>query len=237
MVAIYPITLAQAEVRKAGKSLLGPLDLSLAKDGLTIVIGPNGAGKSTLLKTLHGMERLRGGTLNWSVSKSDALARQAFVFQTPIVLRRSVQDNVAYPLHLRGQDKRAAKAKAAQWLEKVGLRAAAAQRASDLSGGERQKMALARAMITTPDVLLLDEPCANLDGQATRDIETLLLDAHAGGMRIVMATHDLGQARRLATDVLFLHKGQLREHTPAPQFFKSPQSAEARAFVAGDIVP
>ena len=98
-------------------------------------------------------------------------------------------------------------------------------------------MALARAMITTPDVLLLDEPCANLDGQATRDIETLLLDAHAGGMRIVMATHDLGQARRLATDVLFLHKGQLREHTPAPQFFKSPQSAEARAFVAGDIVP
>jgi tungstate transport system ATP-binding protein len=230
------MTLAAAEVRKSGKRLLGPVDLTLQPTGFTIVMGPNGAGKSTLLKTLHGMERLRRGQRSWAVAQDIALARQAFVFQTPVVLRRSVLDNVAYPLTLRGTAKREAQAAARRWLDVVGLSEAAAQRASDLSGGERQKMALARALITEPDGLLLDEPCANLDGQATREIETLLLNAHKNGMRIVMATHDLGQARRLATDVVFLHKGALIEHRPAPQFFQSPTSSQASAFLAGDIV-
>lgn len=236
MVAIYPITLESAEVRKSGKPLLGPLDLTLGPKGFTIVMGPNGAGKSTLLKTLHGMERLRGGRRSWAVPQDAALARQAFVFQTPVVLRRSVLDNVSYPLALRGTPKAEAQAAARHWLSVVGLEGAAAQRASDLSGGERQKMALARALITEPEVLLLDEPCANLDGRATREIETLLLNAYRDNMRIVMATHDLGQARRLASDVVFLHQGQLQEHTPAPQFFQTPATTQARAFIAGDIV-
>ena len=236
MVAIYPIHLNAIEVRKSGKCLLGPLDLTLAPEGFTIVMGPNGAGKSTLLKTLHGMERVRGGSRAWAVPETEALTRQAFVFQTPVVMRRTVLDNVAYPLTLRGMSKREAQAAAQGWLSVVGLSKAAAQRASDLSGGERQKMALARALITEPEVLLLDEPCANLDGQATREIESLLLDAHKNGMRIVMATHDHGQARRLASEVLFLHKGKLLEQTPAPQFFETPQTPEAKAFIAGDIV-
>ncbi len=236
MVAIYPINLDGVEVRRSGKCLLGPLDLTLAPEGFTIVMGPNGAGKSTLLKTLHGMERVRGGTRTWAVPETEALKRQAFVFQTPVVMRRTVLDNVAYPLTLRGLSKREAQAAAQGWLSVVGHSKAAAQRASDLSGGERQKMALARALITEPEVLLLDEPCANLDGQATREIESLLLDAHKNGMRIVMATHDHGQARRLASEVLFLHKGKLLEQTPAPQFFETPQTPEAKAFIAGDIV-
>lgn len=236
MVAIYPITLAAAEVRKSGKRLLGPVDLTLSLEGFTIVLGPNGAGKSTLLKTLHGMERLRKGTREWALPQAEALPRQAFVFQTPVVMRRSVLENVCFPLTLRGTPKQEAKATAQHWLSVVGLSDAAAQRASDLSGGERQKMALARAMITKPEVLLLDEPCANLDGRATREIESLLLDAHKNGMRIVMATHDLGQAKRLASEVIFLHQGQLQEHSPAPDFFKSPKSPQARAFIAGDIV-
>lgn len=236
MVAIYPIHLEGVEVRKSGKCLLGPLDLTLAPEGFTIVMGPNGAGKSTLLKTLHGMERVRAGTRTWAVPEAEALTRQAFVFQTPVVMRRTVLDNVAYPLTLRGVSKREAQAAAQGWLSVVGLSKAAAQRASDLSGGERQKMALARALITEPEVLLLDEPCANLDGQATREIESLLLNAHKDGMRIVMATHDHGQARRLASEVLFLHKGKLLEQTPAPQFFETPQTPEAKAFIAGDIV-
>ena len=236
MVAIYPIHLNAIEVRKSGKCLLGPLDLTLAPEGFTIVMGPNGAGKSTLLKALHGMERVRGGTRSWRLPEAEALIRQAFVFQTPVVMRRTVLDNVAYPLTLRGLAKREAQAAAQGWLSVVGLSRAAEQRASDLSGGERQKMALARALITEPEVLLLDEPCANLDGQATREIENLLLNAHKDGMRIVMATHDHGQARRLASEVLFLHKGKRMEQTPAPQFFETPKTPEAKAFIAGDIV-
>ena len=179
---------------------------------------------------------MRGGTRTWAVPETEALTRQAFVFQTPVVMRRTVLDNVAYPLTLRGVSKPEAQAAAQGWVAVVGLSNAAAQRASDLSGGERQKMALARALITEPEVLLLDEPCANLDGQATREIENLLLNAHENGMRIVMATHDNGQARRLASEVLFLHKGKLLEQTPAPQFFETPQPPEATAYIAGDIV-
>lgn len=236
MVAIYPIALSAAEVRKSGKRLLGPIDLTLPPEGFTIVLGPNGAGKSTLLKTLHGMERLRKGTREWALPQAVALPRQAYVFQTPVIMRRSVLENVSFPLILRGTAKQEAKAAAQHWLSVVGLSDAAAQRASDLSGGERQKMALARAMITKPEVLLLDEPCANLDGRATREIETLLLDAHKNGTRIVMATHDLGQAKRLASEIIFLHQGQLLEHAPAPDFFAAPKSPQARAFIAGDIV-
>ena len=236
MVAIYPISLTRAEVRKQGKRLLGPVDLTLAEKGVTIVLGPNGAGKSTLLKVLHGMERLRAGQRQWAVPDAEALPRQSFVFQTPVVMRRSVLENVAYPLLLRNESRIDARRQASDWLARVGLSAMAGQRASDLSGGERQKMALARALITEPDVLLLDEPCANLDGRATKDIEALLQEAQAGGLRIVMATHDLGQARRLATDVVFLHSGSLLEHSAATAFFQTPQTPQARAFLAGDIV-
>lgn len=236
MVAIYPIQFSGAEVRKSGKTLLGPLDLTLGAEGVSIVLGPNGAGKSTLLKLMHGMGRLRSGTRTWAVGENEALDKQGFVFQTPVVMRRSVVENVAYPLRIRGVPKREALQTAETWLDRVGLGSAAHRRASVLSGGERQKMALARAMISEPEVLLLDEPCANLDGRSTREIEGILATAHEDGMRIVMATHDLGQAKRLASEIIFLHQGKLLEHTPAPSFFKSPKSEQARAFLAGDIV-
>lgn len=236
MVAIYPHQLTGATVRKSGKTLLGPIDLTLAPTGLTIVMGPNGAGKSTLLKLLHGMERLRDGTQNWAVPPQEALAHQSFVFQTPVLLRRSVMDNLTYPLTLRAHPKAKAQAAAHRWLKDVGLSDAAPQRAALLSGGEKQKLALIRAMITEPEVLILDEPCANLDGRATREIETLLQQAQSRGMRIIMATHDIGQAKRLASDVVFLHQGQLMEHADAAHFFAAPKTPQAQAFLAGDIV-
>ncbi|MGH1467028.1 MAG: ATP-binding cassette domain-containing protein [Cognatishimia sp.] len=233
---LFPLQVSDIVVRKRKQRLLGPLSLQLGAKGVTVVMGPNGAGKSTLLKALHGMERLSEGQIQWQMAKTEAQRRQAFVFQTPTVLRRSTLDNVAYPLILLGANKAKARAEAMGWLAQVGLAEAAHRRASVLSGGERQKMALARALIRNPAVLFLDEPCANLDGRATREIEALLQQASQAGTRLVMATHDVGQARRLADEVLFIHKGALLEHSPAPGFFTTPQTPQARAYLNGDII-
>ncbi len=235
--SILPLDVKNAEVRRRGKTLIGPLSTTISAEGFSIVMGPNGAGKTTFLRMLHGMERLkRGGSLRWQCAEKEARTRQAFVFQAPIMMRRSALDNVAYPLILHGVGRKDARRQAAAWLERVGLGDSSTKQATILSGGERQKLAIARALIRGPDVLFLDEPCANLDGRATREVEAVLKDAHDGGTRIVMATHDLGQAKRLAQDVWFIHHGNILEITAAEQFFTQPTTTEARAFVSGDIV-
>lgn len=235
--AILPLTVRAAEVWRRGKKLVGPVSLEVSRGGLSIVMGPNGAGKTTLLRMLHGMERLgKGGVMTWQVPEPDTRAHQAFVFQAPIMMRRSALDNVAYPLITHGVARGQAREKAAEWLAKVGLADSADKQATVLSGGERQKLALARALIRDPQIVFLDEPCASLDGRATREFEEILLRAHTAGTRIVMSTHDVGQARRLAQDVWFIHHGQILEQTPAEQFFETPESMEARAFLKGDII-
>ena len=233
---ILPLKLSGAVARRYGKVLVGPVDLELAEQGFTIVMGPNGAGKTTLLRLMHGLQRLAEGEVRWAVPEAEARARQAFVFQTPIMMRRYVVDSIAYPLRLRGVAKAPARAQAELWAEKVGLGNVLMRPAPVLSGGEKQKLALARALITEPAILFLDEPCANLDGRATREIEHLLTEAQAGGTRIVMATHHMGQACRLASDVVFLYAGKVHETGPADAFFKGPRTAEAAAFIKGDIV-
>jgi tungstate transport system ATP-binding protein len=236
MVSILPLTLVGGVVKKRGKRVLGPVDLTVSERGFTIVLGPNGSGKTTLLRTLHGLERLREGRLDWQVPLARARARQAFVFQTPIMLRRSVIENLAYPLRVSGVARAESEARAKDWAARVGLAGALEVSAPRLSGGERQKLALARALIRTPDILYLDEPCANLDGQATREIEAILIDVEAQGVRILMSTHDVGQARRLASDVVFLMGGQVIEQGPAQVFFKKPATRQAEALLRGDIV-
>lgn len=233
---ILPLQLSGACVFIRGKRIIGPIDMALEGRGITVVMGPNGAGKTTLLRLMHGMERLAAGSRAWSVSEAEARQRQAFVFQTPILMRRSVRDNLAYPLLVHGMTRQAARDRAAEWLPRIELQDAAMRSATHLSGGEKQKLALARALIREPEVLFLDEPCSNLDGRAMREIEAMLQIAHEAGTRIVMATHDLGQARRLASDVVFLYRGQLHESGPADAFFETPQTPEARAFLNGDIV-
>ena len=230
------VTLTSAIVKRRGKTILGPVDLTLPDHGFTIVLGPNGSGKTTLLKILHGVERLSGGNAAWSATEEIARQSQAYVFQTPIMLRRSVAQNLAYPLELIKTPKAEISARVREWAARIGLGAALDRPAPRLSGGEKQKLALARALIRRPQVLFLDEPCANLDSRSTREIETLLLDAHRGGTRIIMTTHDLGQARRLASDVLFLLNGLLHDQGSAPGFFTQPPTAEAKAFLEGDIV-
>ena len=230
------VTLKDALVKRRGKTLLGPISLDLGGQGITMVLGPNGAGKTTLLKVMHGVERLSAGTLNYSVPDDEAREAQAYVFQSPIILRRSVGQNLAYPLELLSRPKAEVKAQVADWAARIGLAGALDAPATRLSGGEKQKLALGRALIRQPRLLFLDEPCANLDGRSTREIEALLRDANAAGTRIVMTTHDLGQAKRLAGDALFLLNGKLHEQGAAAKFFDAPQRSETKAFLEGDIV-
>jgi tungstate transport system ATP-binding protein len=234
--AMFPLIVEGAMTRRGGKVLVGPVDLRLEAEGITMVIGPNGAGKTSLLRLLHGIARISAGQVTWACDEGEARRRQAFVFQTPVMLRRSVRDNLAYPLRLTGVDRKTARAQAEVWAEKVGLGDALTRPATALSGGERQKLALGRALIRAPDVLFLDEPCASLDGRAMRDVEAILRSAADAGTRLVMSTHDMGQARRLASEVVFLLGGKIHDRGPADTFFDSPNTAQARAFLRGDIV-
>lgn len=234
--ALFPLVAKGACVKRRGKRLVGPVDLTLEASGVSVVIGPNGAGKTSLLKMLHGIARIGEGTVKWACSDTEARARQAFVFQTPVMLRRSVQDNVVYPLRLAGMSRTQARQRAAEMVHRVGLGDILTRPALALSGGERQKLALARALVRDPDVLFLDEPCASLDGRAMREIEEILRTTVARGTRVIMSTHDMGQARRLATEVVFLLRGKVHEFSPSQTFFAGAQTAQARAFLSGDIV-
>jgi tungstate transport system ATP-binding protein len=231
-----PLIIEGASVRKRGTAILHDIDLTLQPTGFSIVMGPNGSGKTTLLRLMHGLDRARDGDVQWAVDKAEARRRQAFVFQTPVMLRRSVLDNVAYPLQLRKTPRRQAREIAMRWVDSVELGDRADLEAHLLSGGERQKLAIARALITEPEILFLDEPTTNLDGRSMREVETIIRAANERGTRIVMTTHDIGQARRLASEVVFLNKGRICEHQSAETFFVNPQSDAARAYLSGDIL-
>ena len=233
---LFPLIVQGAETRRRGKTLVGPINMELHGTGAAVIVGPNGAGKTTLLNLLHGTARLHEGVITWQCSMAEARAAQSFVFQRPVMLRRSVVDNIAYPLRMRGVPKSEAQAKARDWAGRVGLSNTLARAATSLSGGEQQKLALARALITAPQVVFLDEPCAFLDGRATAEIEAILQEQKARGTQLIMSTHDMGQARRLADEVIFLRGGQVHEAAPAAAFFDAPQTDAARAFLNGDIV-
>ncbi len=236
MKPILPLVLEAASVAKHGERIIGPITYTLGANGCTVVLGPNGAGKTTLLRLMHGLEKASSGHIRWAVPKRDAFMHQSFVFQTPIVMRRSVRDNIAYPLTVRGGTLKSARITAEHWLEKVGLTASALKDANVLSGGEKQKLAIARALITRPEVLFLDEPTTNLDGASTFEIEQLIATAQKEGTRIVMATHDMGQARRLASEVLFLYHGEIHEFADCTDFFTNPKTAAAKSYLRGDIL-
>lgn len=234
--SILPLQVDALTLRRGGRSILGPISWVLAGAGITVVLGPNGSGKTSFLRAMHGLERINQGDLRWAAPMDIVRAKQSFVFQTPILMRRSVVECIAYPLLLDGVPRAQAHMQASDAAIGVGLGAVLNQPAQVLSGGEKQKLALTRALIRAPEVLFLDEPCANLDGRSTRDIETILADARDAGTRIVMSTHNLGQARRLADDVLFLYNGQLVEAGPS-LILESPTSPELAAHVNGDLLP
>jgi tungstate transport system ATP-binding protein len=233
--SILPLVLEDVAYAVGGQTLLSDISICIAPGRRLIVMGPNGAGKSLFLRLCHGLIDPSLGRRVWADGSARAHA-QAMVFQRPILLRRSVAENLDYPLALRKLP-RAERTRMVQTaLARFGLEPLATRPARLLSGGEQQRLALARAWSMRPQVLFLDEPSSALDPSATRSIEQIITEFSAEGMAIVMTTHDLGQARRLAQDVAFLHKGRLIEHGPATAFFASPQTEAARAFLAGDLI-
>lgn len=223
------------EYRIAGKPLINGIDLNIPTGSLTVVMGSNGAGKSLLLRLMHGLLTPTSGHILWGGQSmnEDLRRRQAMVLQRPVLLRRSVAANIRFVLKLR---KEVVHKRIAGILHEVGLAALAGQPARRLSGGEQQRLSLARALVLEPEVLFLDEPTASLDPASTAAIEAIVRRAHERGTKIIFVTHDLGQARRLADDVVFLDHGRLTEHTPADRFFSNPDSRAAREYVAGRLV-
>jgi tungstate transport system ATP-binding protein len=232
---LLPLETRKLVLDRDGKRLIDGIDLTLTSGALTVLMGPNGAGKSLLLRLLHGLIAPTSGEIRWADEPmSSALRlRQGMVFQRPVLLRRSVAANLDFALGLRGAT---ARERRDQLLERVGLLDRARQPARLLSGGEQQRLALIRALALDPDVLFLDEPTASLDPASVLMIEQVVRAAYQNGTKIIFVTHDLGQARRLADEVVFLHRGQLLEQAPADQFFAAPRSEFARAYLEGRLV-
>jgi len=220
-----------------GARLLGPLDLELGGAPVTVVLGPNGAGKSLLLRLAHGLLAPSEGRVCGADGEPLAAlaARQAMVFSRPVMLRRSARANVEYALRIAGVARSELRARANEAIERAGLAAIADRPARALSSGEQQRLAIARAWARAPQLVLLDEPTASLDPAAARAVERLVGELATAGARVVMATHDLALARRLASAIVFLHRGRALECSAASDFFAGPASAEARAFLQGDL--
>jgi tungstate transport system ATP-binding protein len=229
---ILPLQLSQVRYR----DIIQPLSLEIDAGPSTIILGANGAGKSVLMRLMHGLLAPTSGSVSWREPDRARVRRlQAMVFQRPVMLRRSALANVVYVLALAGVPaaERARTARTA--LEEVGLAPLAHRPARVLSGGEQQRLALARAWALHPEVIFLDEPTASLDPSATREIEAVIRAFDAAGTKVVMATHNLGQARRLGDEVIYLHQGRVLERTPADRFFSQPATAEAAAFIKGEL--
>jgi tungstate transport system ATP-binding protein len=233
---LLPLTLDRVGFEAGGRTILRDVSLALGGRGITVLLGPNGAGKSVLLRLCNGLAAPTSGTVLWGGAPPDepVRRRQSFVFQRTVLLRRSALANLVFVLRLRGV--RDAERRALQVLERAGLAGLAFQPARRLSGGEQQRLAIARALATDPEVLLLDEPTASLDPASVAAIEALVRDAAAARTRVILVTHDVAQARRLADDVVFLAGGMVTEHTPAADFFAGPRSEAARAYLAGRLV-
>jgi len=233
---ILPLALCDVRFAAGGRELIDGVSTEIGAGPATIILGANGAGKSVLMRLMHGLLQPTSGAIAWQSADTERVRRgQAMVFQRPVMLRRSVLANVLYALDLARVPAAEREHQALDALREVGLAEVARRPARVLSGGEQQRLALARAWALHPEVLFLDEPTANLDPSATREIETVIKAFDASGTKIVMATHNLGQARRLGDEVLFIHQGRLVERAPVDEFFRQPSSAEAAAFIRGEL--
>jgi tungstate transport system ATP-binding protein len=229
-----PIRLEAICVRAGAVDILREVTLEIGAGAPTLLLGPNGSGKSTLIRVGMCLVAPGMGRITFGGRASANAVRSAIVFQKPVMLRRSAGANIAFALSAAGRPTDAATI--ARLLAQVGLAGMEDRPARRLSGGEQQRLALARALARAPEVLFLDEPTASLDPAATKSVEDIIARISAEGVKIVMATHDLGQARRLAGDVVFLTRGRILEQGAAAQFFASPSTDEARRFLAGELV-
>ncbi|HSS70871.1 MAG TPA: phosphate ABC transporter ATP-binding protein [Casimicrobiaceae bacterium] len=234
--SLLPLRLDAVVFEAGGRRIVDGVSVTLEPGVRTLIVGPNGAGKSVLLRLCHGLLQPTAGRIVWNAPELPREARrQAMVFQRPVLLRRSALANLRYALAVARVPRSQREPRAREALRKVGLGALATNPARVLSGGEQQRVALARAWALNPEVLFLDEPTANLDPGATHEIERVIEAMHAAGTKIVMVTHNLGQAKRLGDEILFLHQGRMVERAPADRFFKHPASKEAAQFLEGEL--
>jgi tungstate transport system ATP-binding protein len=235
---IWPAALQEVTFAAGGKTLIDRLSVPLTPGTRSVVMGPNGAGKSLFLRLVAGLIPPTSGRITFAGRPADATAwrRIAVVFQRPVVLRRSVAANLRHALATYGVPHAQRAGRLRQLLTLGQLEDIADRPARVLSGGEQQRLSMVRALAAGPALLLLDEPTASLDPQATAAIEALVSQAAATGVKIVMVTHDRGQAQRLADEILFLHRGQLTERSTADAFFNHPNSAAAQAYLEGRLL-
>jgi tungstate transport system ATP-binding protein len=229
-----PVQLDDVSVRVGFVTLIDAVSMHISPGAPTVLIGPNGAGKTTLLRVVMGLIAPSQGRMTWAGREHASPERRAIVFQRPVMLRRSTAANVSFGLSKAGRAQR--HERVAELLDLVGLSGLERRPARRLSGGEQQRLALARALARDPDLLLLDEPTASLDPAATKAIEDIVRAVSARGVKVVMSTHDLGQARRIGGDVALLHRGRLIEHGEAAEFFASPKAEETKRFIAGELL-
>lgn len=233
---MLPLILEDVSFIAGGRAIIDRVSCEFTPGPRTLILGANGSGKSVLMRLCHGLLLPTSGRIVWRGSRDERRPRaQAMVFQRPIMLRRSALGNVTYGLALAGVSRAESERRARAALESVGLSSVASRPARVLSGGEQQKLALARAWALEPEVLFLDEPTANLDPSASREVERIVDQIHTSGTKIVMTTHNLGQARRVADEILFLSAGRLADHAPVERFFAQPSTAEAAAFIKGEL--
>lgn len=222
---------------RAGETpILDAVSFAIAPGAPTVLLGPNGAGKSTVLRLIAGLIFPERGRISWGEAEAPGRERIAVVFQNPVMMMRSAAGNLRFAAAVAGVPRMRRAARVDELLALVGLSDKARRPARGLSGGERQRLAIARALARDPATLLLDEPTANLDPAATKMVEHLIAATAARGVKIILATQDLAQARRLAGDIIFLYRGRMIEAGAAESFFQAPRTDAARRFIDGDLL-
>jgi tungstate transport system ATP-binding protein len=236
-----PIIFTDVTIVVGEVTILDDISLFFLAGPPTVLIGPNGAGKTTLLRAAMGLIPASRGRITWGGKDSGGGEatqphRRAIMYQRPVMLRRSAAANIDYALAAASAPRAARADRIDDLLTLVGLKGLADRPARQLSGGEQQRLALARALARAPAALFLDEPTASLDPHATKAIEDIVRDVTRLGVKVVMSTHDLGQAKRVAGDIVLLHRGRVVETAPAEEFFERPRTPEARQFIAGELL-
>jgi tungstate transport system ATP-binding protein len=231
-----PIVLEDVSVRAREVTILDHVSLALAGEAPTVLVGPNGAGKTTLLRLAMGLISPARGRVTWGGRENVAPTHRAIVFQRPVMLRRSAAGNIRYALAAAGVPRATRDARVDELLALIGLAGLGHRPARKLSGGEQQRLALARALAKEPQVFFLDEPTASLDPASTKAIEDVVRAVAARGVKVVMSTHDLGEAKRLGGEVVLMHRGRIIERAPSDAFFAAPSTEEGRRFIGGELL-
>jgi tungstate transport system ATP-binding protein len=233
--SLLPLTVDRLTFSSKGKKIINNITFQTKSNGITFIIGPHGAGKTLTLRMIHGILKPDCGTILWGKTPPipEVRKRQSMLFQSPILLRRSVSANIEFVLKQRNLY---SKEKCDALLHEARLSDKASLPAQILSGGEKKRLALIRALATEPEILLLDEPTANLDPVSIFEIEKIITATSQKGIKIFLVSHDINHAKRLADHVIFLYSGTVIEQSAASDFFRKPQHSIAQNYLDGKIV-